>query len=253
MVWPEGACPTNEQEAKFEYMNAVLEATMEAYAQHYGLDVRGDFKVLEERIEEVVEVTIEYKGVTITLKGILDVIRIGKSKQKIWDHKSMGVLNAALTEAWKFRFQFMFYVWLAWNSPTFRKERPAFFMVNGVKKTLLRQKQTETLAAFTNRVTNDILARPSEYLWREEMEFDEGSIERFEKEHLFPKLDRIVQLMTAPKAMEHLAINKNTDACWNYNKPCAFLPICSNNFEAEKDRYTQRVEKHTNYNTIDSE
>jgi len=240
--FPEGVVETTEDSKKLEEAQVQINAMCMAYVEWYKDDLKS-FKINEGSVEEVVEVGIAYKGVSITLKGTLDRI-IGKKEQQIMDHKTCGLLNMAVKDAWQFKFQFLFYAWLVYNSPTFRQNAPAEFLVNAIKKTQLRQKQDESLAAFENRIYRDMLARPAEYFWREAMKFNANSMKRFERELLFPKLDRIVELHNNSM---FLAINKNTDACWNYNRPCAFLPICSGTFAENVERYTQRKVKHSNY------
>lgn len=252
--WPEGVVPTLEDEKKLEEAQVLVNAMSMAYAEWYKDDLK-TFKIGEGQVEQVITVEIEYKGVPIKLKGTLDRI-IGTKSQQIMDHKSTGLLNSAVKDAWQFKFQFGFYEWLAFNSPTFRQSVPAEFMVNAIKKTQLRQKQDESLPAFENRIYRDMLERPAEYFWREAMKFNANSMKRFEEEHLNPKLDRIVAILSDTSdprraAMKpffnFLGINKNTDACWNYNRPCQFLPICSGTFAENVERYTKRKVKHTNY------
>jgi hypothetical protein len=255
---PEGGDYTLEDEKDLEFLNVIEVAMMEIYFEYYADDLK-IFKFGNENIEQVVEVEFEYKGVVIKLKGTLDLIQC-KLKQLIIDHKSAFRLDESLKDSWRMKFQFMFYVWLAFNSPTFRQKSPAKFMVNGIKKPELRVKKDESLSAFGFRIREDMRADPLKYFWREEMDFNLNTIKRFENEHLFPKLDRIVALQEESfengkmdKNSIFLAINKNTDACYNFNKPCAFLSICKSSFVENVDKYKQRQEKHSNYITIEVE
>lgn len=260
-----GSCPLTvpdntilslEEEKKKEHWQIVLDATTEAYAAFFKDDLKL-FKGYKQELEQVIEVEIEYKGVPIKLKGTLDHILIGKKDQLIIDTKSFTMMNDAQKESWQFRFQFFFYVWLAWMSPTFRQNSPARFMVNGIKKTQLRLNKGENLIQFKARIKKDILDDPGKYFWRDTMEFNQESIDRFEAELLNPKLDRIILLKGEAKLSKlsegvwsnlHLAINKNTDACFNYSSVCPYLPICKSSFAENEDKYEQRKEKHPNYN-----
>lgn len=255
---PEGGSYTLDDEKDLEFLNIIQEAMMEIYFEFYADDLKL-FKLDTENIEQVIEVEFEYKGVIIRLKGTIDLIQC-KLKQLVIDHKSAFRFDEGLKDSWRMKFQFMFYVWLAFNSPTFRKKSPAKFMVNGIKKPELKLKQNESLSAFGFRIRDDMRQFPEKYFWREEMNFDLNTIKRFENEHLFPKLDRIVDLVVDrkadrrwPEGKNYLAINKNTDACYNFNKPCAFLPICKSSFAENADKYRQRQEKHNNYITIEVE
>lgn len=262
LEFPKGVVPSLEEEKKLEHWNVVLEATMQAYCEYFKDDLKA-FKSFKQELEQVIEVEIEYKGIPIKLKGTLDHILIGKKDQLIIDTKSFTQNSPAQQAAWQFRFQFMFYVWLAWMSPTFRQNAPSRFMVNGVKKTQLRLNKAENLIQFKNRVYKDIIQDPGKYFWRDTMDFNQESIDRFEAELLNPKLDRIVELKKSVNKSSkgsillpepflnqnsYLAINKNTDACFNYSSVCPYLPICKSSFAENEDKYEQRKDKHPNYN-----
>lgn len=254
MELPTGTCSIEEQ-AKADRMTIVLDAMTDAYAQYYKDDLNR-FKFKEEQIERVVDIEFEYRGSMIRVKGTLDMTCLEGKKEISWDHKSTGLLNAAVVEGWNFKFQFMFYVWL--HHQAVQKDSYQF-LVNGVKKTQLRQKQGETWQAYQQRIIRDMVyERPAEYFYRAPIDFDDGSIETFEREIFYPKLDRIIAVQDALKVgdehtLRMLTMNKVTTACHNWNRTCPYFKICEEGWGQVSDLYETKTQKHDNYLSIEIE
>jgi len=224
----------------------VGEAQIAAYRSTY----KGDFEVFDfgDRIE--IEPHVEFEG--ILLKGKIDALPLHKKLKGyfVLDHKTTSRLNEETAEGWNFRFQFMFYVWLASRHSEFKKLNIIGTLPNAIKKPELRVGKGETHKGFAERVKLDMLTRPESYFYRDLKLMSKGDMERFEKEMLRPKIERLKFVLGLADGAEARRLkaaflrNKNTDACFHYNKRCAFFNICKNGWNIEKEGFKVRGAKH---------
>lgn len=229
--------------AEYEYWAGLGQIQMEIYQSYY----KHEFEIFgAEEIESIVEV--DFEGVR--LKGMIDMLTSVSTKKGhyILDHKTASRFDANTTMGWDFRFQFLFYCWLAWKNPEWQgKYRVRGFIPNGIKKPALRQKQGEGLPQFLERIRQDMLQRPEEYFYRDTLVMTKDSRQRFEDNILRPKIQRIKMLLdpkVSKSIKEMLVRNKNTDYCMQYGKPCEFFNICRNGIEIEGFAYRIRKAKH---------
>lgn len=236
---PEDVVVSSEIQLEIQYWQQVLEATLQAYAIFFKDDFK-QFKIID--LEKTLECEIEIDGVTFKLAGKIDMKGTrGKTDMIIFDHKTVSQISNSITEGWGYKFQFMFYLWLDWrvNGAGVNK-----FMVNAVRKTQLRQGKGEHIHTFAARVKTDILKRPADYFYRQDLDLTAEGILSFEKAILMPKLRRIAMLQNNrldTSVLEVLALNKNTDQCNMYGAQCEFFDLC---YHGENGKYKKRAVKH---------
>lgn len=234
---------TPEVQALQEQWEKILEVYAEEYVGYFGH--KGEFASLQvDGIEQIQDLTIEWKGQKIRLKGMVDLKGRRYSKRQITDHKTFRTMNDALTQGWQFRFQFMFYRWLN-RELTGEKER-VDFVVNGMRKPSIKVKKSESLPGYLQRLRGEIRTKPTDYFFRETLMLNEGRMKRFEEEVLAPKLNKIALIQQPPSndVLSALVLNKNTEACINKitGVYCPFFQICEKG--TNPDRFTRREHKH---------
>lgn len=237
LQFPLGVILSNEQEAEAKLKQKILDVQMERYFSYY----RDDLTLQEIWLNEQI-ITVEFEGVKLT--GKLDRGFTFQGIDVLVDHKSAGRFDPASLNGWHFRFQFMFYLWLA--RMAFPKRILNRFQVNMLKKPALRQGVKESIETFVARVRQDMIQRPEEYFKRVELSTIKGSMEHFEERVLKPKIQRIKMLTQCsdPAIIEVLVRNQNTSNCVKYGSTCQFLPICQNSWKLEGFQYQQRETKH---------
>lgn len=227
-----------------EYWKEVGRVTMEVYTSYYKKD-RKILQLLQNLgPEQIVE--IEFEG--IRLKGMIDLPfrHLMYKKKYIMDHKTCSRIDKQTTMGWDFRFQFMFYNWLAWKKWPKKNFRGTF--INAIKKPgLIWNRQKESLPEHIVRVNQHMLDKYEEYFYRERLPNTKDSLQRFEDTMLRPKLNRI-KMLRDPKISDETKFaflrNKNTDHCLAYGKPCEFLAACQHGLEIEAFQYHVRETKH---------
>jgi hypothetical protein len=82
---------------------------------------------------------------------------------------------------------------------------------------------------------------------RKRLDLTTDAMKNFEQHILLPKLQRI-KMVSDPETPEELkrmmTLNKNTDACHAWNRPCEFFAICQNGLKNEAFNYETKPEKH---------
>lgn len=233
---PEGVVLTTEQEDELGKWQAILQVQMERYWKHY-VD---DLSVWTPWTNEAV-VEVEFEGIKFTGKIDLGFCVDGHTDRILMDHKTYGLDDSV---GWQFRFQFMFYIWLAQKATGKKIDQ---FWVNGIKKPQLRQGKDESLASFAVRINQAMIQEPEKYFQRQQLHMIQNSMEHFEQRVLRPKIERL-QLLTQrdPSAsiIEALVRNQNTHSCVTYGNTCQFLPICQHGYKREGHFYQQREHKH---------
>jgi hypothetical protein len=238
---PDNVILGSEEEIERDYWNAVLQATIARYVVKYA----DDSKIMKLVSNEEILKT-EFMGVW--LEGKIDAVYSQKKKLILMDTKTAGRFDAGTYDAWQFKFQFMFYLWLLHRC---KGVMPNEMMIDLVMKPALRRKQDESIEALISRIKASMVQEPDKYFKRIPLTNLKGSMEYFEKNILLPKIGRILAVdactdLTNPEEAAMLNIltrNMNTDNCVKFGQPCSFLPLCVHG-QAERFRYTERAVKH---------
>lgn len=242
-----GKVLTQAQEKELYYWQGVLNVQTECYAQFY----KDDFDMFNvEKAEIIVDITIDWQGTKIRLKGMIDLKFAMLQRDGLWmmDHKTTGRMDLQTVQGWDFRFQFMFYLWLMtrYEEQEGRVSKFRGYYINAMKKPTIRVKQNESTEAYFERLRNEMLMEPAKYYYRQPLLLDRGAIEHFEQHVLAPKLHRI-SLLTSTEVPDSIKLsivnNMNTDHCQRYGV-CEFLPLCAHGWELEGFQYEKRPTKH---------
>lgn len=94
-----------------------------------------------------------------------------------------------------------------------------------LKKPLIRQRQNETVEAFTERLRMDYLQRPEFYYYETRLYRDQSDLEAFER-------DLWYQAKQAEKNAQKGFCGRYTQSCSAYGT-CPYLPLCTNESGAE--------------------
>lgn len=239
LQFPTDAVFTGDDYDWRDLWQGILEVQMRRYFHYYADDLLMWTPFLNEEI-----VTVEKWGIKFT--GKIDLGHVVDGHEGIHiltDHKSASRIDMNSVLGWHYRFQFMFYMWLA-EQATGRKIHK--FVVNGLQKPSIKIKQGESVESFLARLEQDMIQRPEFYFKRIPLNRIQGSMEHFERRVLMPKVERIRILTQGadPVTIDSLVRNQNTNNCVKYGSVCQFLPICQNGWNAEKFQYIQRESKH---------
>lgn len=227
-----------DQQKLRNYWEGILPVQMGAYAEYW----KDDFTFFKVQKFELV-IDFIHDGVRFT--GKVDLL-FTITDDGLWllDHKTTGRLDLKTVMGWDFRFQFMFYVWIAYKS--LGMEFKGYY-INAMKKPTIRVKQKESFDEFKLRLANEMTMEPEKYYYRERLLMNQGSLDYFEQRVLGPKIERI-KLLTNPTISDNIKSsivnNMNTDHCQRYGA-CSFLPLCNHGYELESFQYQQRETKHT--------
>lgn len=225
---------------EYKYWASIGKVQTEVYFNHYKHDF-SHFDIDKKLVELVID--YEYRGVR--LRGMIDLLPSLDGKLYVLDHKTCSRIDRSQIIGWSFRFQFMFYVWLA--SKYWPDLRIKGFIPNAIKKPEIKQYKDEGYHEFAERVRVDMRIRPEMYFWREVCILKKDDLLRFEKEILDPKIDRLKMLLDPkikPEYKASILRIKNTDHCSRYGSACEFLPLCQRGYKLEGFQYTRRSSKH---------
>lgn len=229
-----------KQDEMESYWKAVGQAQVDVYFNHYKNDFK-HFDINPKLVETIIET--EYQGVR--LKGMVDLPVKLDGGYYIMDHKTTSRIDKKVLMGWDFRFQFMFYVWLA------KRQWPDLkikgFIPNAIKKPEIKLKVNESHFEFAERVRMDMRDRCELYFWRDTCIIKKDDMDHFEREILQPKIDRLKFMLDTKVPDKYKAAivrNKNTDHCLRYGQPCEFLPLCQHGFAIEGFQYKRREVKH---------
>lgn len=108
------------------------------------------------------------------------------------------------------------------------KVKPSGVVYRLAKKTLIRQKKTETIDDFLNRIAEEYDTNVSEYFKEEVVPFDAKRADRHYN-HLY---DIAKELKFA---FQNNLWTRAHGSCFNYNKPCPYMSICKTDNESDFD------------------
>ena len=106
------------------------------------------------------------------------------------------------------------------------QKRPNGVVYRLAKKTLIRQKKTESADDFFNRIAQEYNDNLQEYFREEVVPFDAKRADRH-----FNHLYDIAKEMKF--AFQNNIWTRSHGACFNYNKPCPYMSICKTDSEAD--------------------
>lgn len=244
-VIPHREFVSHEHLSEEAYWIGLAEVQMSCYASYF----KNDFQLMQPHAVESV-IDLEFEG--IRLKGMVDIYAKDLTRKTpayfVWDHKTTGRIDRTTVLGWDFRFQFMFYCWLASRVAEWKKLPCHGFFINAIKKPQIKQGVNQTIEAFLHRVQNDMMDRPEQYYYREKLLLTKDRLQHFEDNILKPKLNR-VRLLRDPKVSNEIKVallrNKNTDHCISkYGSVCEFLPACQHGLDIEQHQYRKREHKH---------
>lgn len=239
LQFEEDAIASADDLLKLEYWNQILPMMVKAYCIYYKDDAeKWDIESIEEKVD------IGFEG--WRLRGMIDLrFAVLKTGRWILDHKTSARLSLDTVAGWDFRFQFMFYLWLKVKMGDTDLKG---YYVNAIKKPELRQKKTETIEQFAQRVFEDMVAEPDKYMYREKYPVTTEMLEHFEKAVVVPRLKLLATAadpLTPRDLAEALVFNKNTDECQRYTgAPCPYIDLCRHGYQKMGFLYRQREQKH---------
>lgn len=237
LVFPEDVIATPDEKFELKKWQGILAIQMKRYVQYYKDDLQTwEINLSEEHLE------FEFEGVLLRAK--IDLLFTFNNGWIVTDHKSYLRADKSQLAGWRFRFQFMFYLWMIWK---IYGKKPKSFLVNAIKKPELKLKEKESLESYLVRVEQDIIQTPDKYFQRHNLPLVKDALERFEERTLQPKIERIkllTQATTPDILIDTLVRNQNTQTCSKYGHVCPFLPICENGFAVEGFQYVERPNKH---------
>lgn len=212
---------------ELELVRQLAQITFDNYRWYYH---KLDSKIRVRKVEE----TFETKFRGVKLSGRIDLVAHPNLRNGIyiWDFKTAGRFDAAMLDAWSFRFQFLYYAWLYWRCTG---ERPSGNVTNGLRKSRLRPKETkhETKKEYIDRVKENYKGERSKFFYRQRMPLIKGALERFEKDILEPHITAFRLMGIEDKegigcelAHGMLGMALNTSQCHLYNSFCEYLPLC---------------------------
>jgi len=141
-------------------------------------------------------------------------------------------------------FQVLLYELVTWRD---RGEVPEGVLKDVIRRPQLRLGTNETIAAYCARVKADVMSRPDFYFVRYEVPCLEKDLVEFER-RLKLELDAYKKWWDRG----HKDDLENTDACFNFNKPCVYMDYC-NSRRKNLTGLEIRPDTHDKYKTIAEE
>jgi len=184
-----------------------------------------DLSIFEE-IKPEVELKVELiPGVKVVLK--VDGLIKQEGKHWIRELKTTGMSFPQFENRCKSSPQCSLYTWAV---------RKTGIPVEGVvydfiKKPLLRKRVNDTQDDFGKRIVDDMKERPEFYFKRHYSYRSDEELDLFEADLIETAKDMLVRFKSD-------VWYRNTDACWNFNSACQYMPIC---FSKKPDELTINV------------
>lgn len=215
-------CVTPDQEDRLWKASAILMGLIPAYARNYLEQDLKNHKLLAAEVG----FELEIPGTDWKYMGFSDLLTkvkkthgvLSKNDIVMWENKTTGTLDTNYIARLPLDFQVIGYCWGIRDG--LKLGTPDWVMYNASLKTRLRQKQSETLGQYLDRIEEDYLADPTKYFYRELLVFDDDAIDRFVNE-----LSRWV-IQDLEGAIRTGFFSKNTRQCTAYGI-CDYMQICS--------------------------
>ena len=209
---------TPEAHQQTQLLLAQLGAVWPAYVKQYA---KTDFK---SGTWMEVEGTFDVQWRSWRLRGRRDGMRKINNKLWLFETKTKSQISEqAITNALGFDFQSLFYITaneteLAQRKKKLRTIRGVIY--NVIRKPQFKQKGTETLAAYSQRVAADVQKDPNRWFMRYEAVYEPEQLQKFQDCQLAPKLFDFQEWLEG-----NLPTYRNEGACqkrWT----CEFLTAC---------------------------
>ena len=184
-----------------------------------------DLSIFEE-IKPEVELRVPLiPGVEVVLK--VDGLIKQEGKHWIRELKTTGMSFSQFEKRCKSSPQCSLYTWAVR-----RHGIPAEGVIyDFIKKPLLRKNLKENKDQFGKRIVDDMKDRPEFYFKRHYSYRSDEELDIFEKDLIHTAEDMKIRINSG-------AWYRNTDACWNFNSACQYMPIC---FSKKPDELTMDV------------
>lgn len=165
-----------------------VRALYPAYTLHYG-PVAADYEFIAHeslfRVDKLVD------GVTVPLRGKRDADYRKAGKLGLWEIKTKSQINKELiSDLLRCDFQTLLYLWAMREE---YGECPGWITYDVIKRPSIRQKKTESLKDYLNRVYDTAVEAPSQYFCRWEVEVFNEDIDQFDERILTPTLQAFVK------------------------------------------------------------
>ena len=210
---------TADVQAHYEIAYGMTEAVLPAYFHEWREDFFGDERIEWVDIEK--EWSFFHKEAGVLLRGKFDgTFRDAQGRLWLFETKTKATWNddnLALSIERDLQVQ----MYLMAMEHVYG-EKPVGVMYNLIRRPQLRQKKTETLPVFLQRITEDLIERPTFYFNRLRVTIDDAEREKF-KERLKHELSAVKHWTMMP--MERDA--QNTHECVGVYGACPFLNHCS--------------------------
>lgn len=225
----------------WENEKAIAQVMMEIYCEVYRLDfIKKKFIDVEKEI--TFDLMTEFGKVILRMK--MDGRYTNKLKEKInLEHKTAGRINELnLMKRLSYDFQNLFYMF---GSTAHYKEGTDKISYNVIRKPQIRQKKTESLKEFMNRLSEDVALRPEFYFMRFEIPYTEQDLFNFRMEfqHLTECIHKDIE--AAKKYQAASEVFFKNEYCCEFPYPCKFIDACSTGTMAgykKKDKLFSELE-----------
>lgn len=221
-IWKtENPIATEKQLQDMEFVYGVLSALMPMYFKHWYKDIT---ELKWERVESEFRIPLivvrNGRSYQTFLRGKMDgAFRDRKNRRALFETKTKSRMDEGnLVDILPFEMQINTYVSALWHLDG---KAPRKVLYNVIRRPGLRQKQSESIGEFIDRITEDIKLRPDWYFVRMEMNIDEAEVERFKLE-LGDLIGDFLDWWHG-----HVGHYRNSGYCENKYGTCWALSICS--------------------------
>ncbi len=147
--------------------------------------------------------------------GKIDLQVSDRGLPALVEHKSTGQLDAGYVARLPVDMQIQEYTWAMFHDKQFVKPQKVIY--NVTQKSNYRQRKSETIDTFCDRVSEDYVINPTKYFYRESLSVI-PKLDLFEEElyNITKEIDRCI---------EQQNFYRNTSVC-TLRGQCQFLPIC---------------------------
>ena len=214
--------PASTEEAnQQELMRGKVKAMLTGYFKH--------FKPFEEHEPELqFEIGARYptksgmrRSNKVKLCGKIDDIAVVNGQEWIVEYKTASQIDKSYFDRLYVDSQITFYMMAAKRIDL----NPVGVIYRVLRKPQIKQRQNETLDAYIDRLTADILARPDFYFFETRLYRTQNDLEQFE-------LDTWHEIKQANKAAESGHFFRHSHSCSNYGT-CPYMPLCTGENGAE--------------------
>lgn len=223
----------------------MAEGILPGYLEKWGEDFEeAQWVELEKTFEIKFEINMNPEHdldiVELIIRGKRDGGFRSKKSNQLWlfETKTKGRVDEdSIMDKLNFDLQVMLYLWSMWKE---YGVIPGGVVYNIIRKPQLRQKKSENLREFIDRIKEDVKSRPDFYYIRYQSSIVESDLKNWEVEFI----DILRQLVRWYRQEFHW---KNSSACSMGGVNCQFLPVCSrgdrSSFRVKTTAFPELVEK----------